>query len=124
MRLRYSFAALAIGISSLAQAAIDPQYQYLSALPAPQDTLVLPLIDATRLEPAGTLAAASGTAFDRLFLEMMIAHHRGAVSMTNNLLRWYGTASDPEMNQFTSDVVSDQNAEIARMNRRLATLSQ
>ena len=43
MRLRYSFAALAIGISSLAQAAIDPQYQYLSALPAPQDTLVLPL---------------------------------------------------------------------------------
>lgn len=70
------------------------------------------------------LAAAEGTAFDRLFLEMMIAHHRGAVSMTNNLLRWYGTASDPEMNQFTSDVVSDQNAEIARMNRRLATLSQ
>ena len=44
MRLRYSVAALAIGISSLAQAAIDPQYQYLSALPAPQDTLVLPLL--------------------------------------------------------------------------------
>lgn len=70
------------------------------------------------------LAAAEGTAFDRLFLQLMIAHHRGAVSMTENLLTWHGTASDPEMNQFTSDVVSDQNAEITRMNMRLASLSQ
>ncbi|WP_430458293.1 leucyl aminopeptidase [Rheinheimera sp.] len=43
MRLRHSFAMLAIGLSGLAQAAIDPQYQYLNALPAAQDTLVLPL---------------------------------------------------------------------------------
>lgn len=70
------------------------------------------------------LAAAEGTAFDRMFLQLMIAHHRGAVDMTENLLNWYGTASDPEMNQFTSDVVSDQRAEITRMNKRLATLSQ
>ncbi|ANY19465.1 hypothetical protein A6F68_00940 [Tsuneonella dongtanensis] len=70
------------------------------------------------------LAAAEGTAFDRQFLQLMIAHHRGAVDMTRNLLEWYGTASDPEMNKFTADVVSDQNAEITRMNRRLASLSQ
>ncbi len=70
------------------------------------------------------LAAAEGPAFDRMFLQMMIAHHRGAVDMTRNLLNWYGTASDPEMNQFTADVISDQNAEITRMNRRLAGLSQ
>lgn len=70
------------------------------------------------------LAAAEGIAFDRLFLQLMIAHHRGAVDMTRNLLMWYGTASDPEMNQFTADVVSDQNAEITRMNKRLASLSQ
>jgi leucyl aminopeptidase len=43
MRLRYSFAVLALSISGLTQAAIDPQYQYLNALPATQDTLVLPL---------------------------------------------------------------------------------
>lgn len=43
MRLRHSFALLAMGLSSLAQAAIDPQYQYLNALPSAQDTLVLPL---------------------------------------------------------------------------------
>ena len=69
------------------------------------------------------LAASKDTAFDRMFLELMIAHHRGAVSMTENLLDWYGTASDPEMNQFTADVISDQQAEITRMNKRLATLS-
>ncbi|MGX7925105.1 DUF305 domain-containing protein [Tsuneonella sp. HG094] len=69
------------------------------------------------------LAASKDTAFDRMFLQLMISHHRGAVTMTKNLLDWYGTASDPEMNQFTADVVSDQEAEITRMNKRLATLS-
>lgn len=43
MSIRHCFGLLAIGITSLAQAAIDPQYQYHSVVPATQDTLVLPL---------------------------------------------------------------------------------
>lgn len=74
-------------------------------------------------EQMAQLAASSGTAFDRLFLQLMIPHHRGALDMVNELLDQQGTAYDPVMFQFTSDVVSDQKAEIERMNKVLAGLS-
>ena len=41
-----------------------------------------------------SLAGAEGVAFDRLFLELMIKHHRGAVTMVENLLRQPGAAQD------------------------------
>ncbi|MXO86246.1 DUF305 domain-containing protein [Altererythrobacter aurantiacus] len=69
------------------------------------------------------LAAARGTAFDRMFLELMIPHHAGAVEMVNVLHRQPGTAYEPVTFEFTNEVVSDQNAEIERMNKLLATLS-
>jgi uncharacterized protein (DUF305 family) len=75
-------------------------------------------------EQMAALAAAQGTAFDRQFLELMIAHHKGAVDMTHDLLDQPGTAYDPTMQRFTDDVVKDQQAEIDRMNSALAGLSQ
>ncbi len=69
------------------------------------------------------LAAANGTAFDRLFLELMVAHHLGAVDMVDELHGVSGSAYDPVMYEFTNDVVSDQWSEIDRMNATLATLS-
>ena len=69
------------------------------------------------------LAAASGTAFDTLFLQLMVAHHKGAIDMVDVLLESPGSAYDPVMFEFTNDVVSDQNAEIDRMNAVLAGLS-
>ena len=69
------------------------------------------------------LAAANGTAFDRLFLQLMVEHHRGAVTMVDELHRAPGSAYDPVMFEFTNEVVTDQEAEIDRMNATLATLS-
>jgi uncharacterized protein (DUF305 family) len=69
------------------------------------------------------LAAANGTAFDRLFLQLMIPHHKGALDMVEDLLGKQGSAYDPAMFQFTSDVTTDQKAEIERMNKVLAGLS-
>ncbi len=69
------------------------------------------------------LAAANGTAFDRLFLRLMVEHHRGAVTMVDDLHGTSGSAYDPVMYEFTNDVVTDQKAEIDRMNATLATLS-
>ncbi|MFM5885817.1 MAG: DUF305 domain-containing protein, partial [Novosphingobium sp.] len=74
-------------------------------------------------EQMAALAAASGTAFDRLFLQLMIPHHRGALDMVGDLLEAPGTAYDPAMFQFTTDVTNDQKAEIERMNKTLAGLS-
>ncbi len=69
------------------------------------------------------LAAASGTEFDRLFLQLMVAHHRGAVTMVDDLHGQSGSAYDPVMFEFTNEVVTDQKSEIDRMNSVLAGLS-
>jgi uncharacterized protein (DUF305 family) len=74
-------------------------------------------------EQMAALAAAEGTAFDQLFLELMIRHHEGAVKMVEELLKQPGSAYDPVLFQFTTDVTNDQTAEVERMNALLASLS-
>lgn len=69
------------------------------------------------------LAAASGVAFDSLFLSLMVAHHDGALKMVDELLKYSGTAYDPVMAQFVDDVKREQKNEIERMNVELAGLS-
>ena len=69
------------------------------------------------------LAAATGTAFDRLFLQLMITHHEGAVTMVEELHERPGAAYDPVLFEFTTDVTNDQTAEIERMHAVLITLS-
>ncbi|MGX7953662.1 DUF305 domain-containing protein [Tsuneonella sp. HG249] len=75
-------------------------------------------------EQMAALAAANGTAFDRMFLRLMTAHHQGAVDMVEELHEQPGTAYDPVMFEFTSEVVTDQKAEIDRMNSVAASLSR
>ncbi|MEL6874776.1 MAG: DUF305 domain-containing protein [Pseudomonadota bacterium] len=70
------------------------------------------------------LAEVRGTAFDKMFLELMIAHHEGAIDMVDELLEVPGTAYDPVMAQFADDVKRDQKSEIERMNAVLGSLSQ
>ena len=61
------------------------------------------------------LRAASGPAFDRLFLQDMIRHHEGALVMAQSLMDSPMAAQEPEIFRFASDVDADQRAEIARM---------
>ena len=74
-------------------------------------------------EEMESLAEADGVAFDRLFLELMIKHHRGALTMVENLLGQRGAAQDSQLFAFTSDITADQTAEINRMDAMLAELS-
>ncbi|MBA3260103.1 MAG: DUF305 domain-containing protein, partial [Gemmatimonadales bacterium] len=61
------------------------------------------------------LAEARGSEFDRLFLTLMIQHHRGAVSMVERLFGTRGAAQDETVFKFANDVHVDQSTEIARM---------
>lgn len=61
------------------------------------------------------LAAATGAEFDRLFLELMIRHHEGALVMVDELFATPGGGDDPEMYSIASEVDSDQRMEIDRM---------
>jgi len=74
-------------------------------------------------EQMADLAQADGTDFDRMFLELMITHHEGAVKMVEELLEQPGSAYDPVLFEFTTDVTNDQASEIERMNALLASLS-
>ena len=61
------------------------------------------------------LAAATGPAFDRLFFELMVRHHEGALSMAGDLLAAPGGTAEPDVFQFVADLEADQGAEIDRM---------
>ncbi|MGJ8688298.1 MAG: DUF305 domain-containing protein [Gammaproteobacteria bacterium] len=69
------------------------------------------------------LAQADGANFDTLFLQLMIEHHKGAIEMVENLLDQRGSAQDSVLYEFTTEVTSDQNSEIERMNAMLAGFS-
>ena len=61
------------------------------------------------------LAGARGSEFDRLFLELMIQHHEGAITMVEELFGSSGAGQVSEVYQFASEVESDQRMEIDRM---------
>ena len=69
------------------------------------------------------LAESKSTDFDRLFLQLMITHHDGAIKMVNELRKQPGSTYDPLLNEFASDVTNDQAVEIERMNALLIGLS-
>jgi uncharacterized protein (DUF305 family) len=69
------------------------------------------------------LGQARAVEFDRLFLELMITHHQGALTMVGNLLSQSGSAQDSLLFAFTSDITADQSIEIDRMDGMLSGLS-
>jgi uncharacterized protein (DUF305 family) len=66
------------------------------------------------------LEAATGPEFERLFLELMIRHHAGAITMVEQLFATDGAGQESELYQFATDVDADQRMEIDRMRRMLA----
>lgn len=65
------------------------------------------------------LGAASGAAFDRMFLEMMIDHHTGAVEMGQTELR---DGENPDARALAQKIIDTQQAEISRMQDLLTTI--
>lgn len=63
------------------------------------------------------LEAASGAGFDRMFLEMMVEHHRGAVTMAQRELE--EGEFDPAQ-ELAQSIIDGQNQEIQQMERLLA----
>ncbi len=68
------------------------------------------------------LDAARGTEFDKHFLQFMIQHHQGAITMVNELFASAGGGQDDVTYKFASDVYADQGTEIDRMQKMLFQL--
>ena len=97
----------------------DPHAGHHGHAPDPNSPLMAGMLSPAQM---AQLAAASGPAFDRLFLEGMIRHHQGALDMVEDLLSAPDTAEDPMLSDFASSVTADQSAEILRMQSILSGL--
>jgi uncharacterized protein (DUF305 family) len=69
-------------------------------------------------EELTALNAATGSTFDRLWLEGMTEHHDGAIHMVQMI----EDAENAEVKAFGTKVIADQSAQIAQMKKMLASL--
>ncbi|MFF5209550.1 DUF305 domain-containing protein [Streptosporangium sp. NPDC000396] len=67
----------------------------------------------------GKLQAAKGAEFDRMFAKLMIAHHRGAITMAKTEQE---QGASPEAKELAKTVETAQQAEIAQMQKLLDRL--
>jgi uncharacterized protein (DUF305 family) len=58
------------------------------------------------------LKAARGDAFDRLFIDMMVSHHEGAIKMSVDVL---GAGRNEQIQELANNIATEQRIEIARM---------
>lgn len=63
------------------------------------------------------LTSATGTAFDRMFIEMMSAHHQGAIAMAQAVLT---AGVDPQIRELARNIAFEQAVEINRMREVLS----
>ena len=97
------------------------------AVPQPDpEHMMMPGMDSSHMMP-GMLSAeqlaqldrARGPDFDQLFLQLMIQHHQGAITMVNQLFA-AGSGEEEPVYKMASSVYADQTTEIERMQRMLA----
>ena len=65
------------------------------------------------------LETASGTAFDRMFLQMMTTHHQGAIQMAKTE---QADGSNPQALALAKSIETSQTAEVAEMSKMLQNL--
>jgi len=69
--------------------------------------------------PDGRPGQARGAGFDRMWLEMMIEHHQGAVAVARTEL---AQGSNPDSKKLARFIVDAQSAEITQMSSMMATI--
>jgi uncharacterized protein (DUF305 family) len=65
------------------------------------------------------LEAAKGTAFDRMFAQMMIAHHNGAIAMARDE---QAKGANPQAKALAVTIEKTQTAEVAKLQQILNRL--
>ncbi|BCB91528.1 DUF305 domain-containing protein [Phytohabitans suffuscus] len=58
------------------------------------------------------LAGLRGDAFDKMFVDMMVAHHEGAIAMATDVLTH---GRDERINELATGIAAEQQAEISRL---------
>lgn len=122
--------ALATQIEAAQQPEIDTMSSWLQAWgeKVPEDMTGMSGMDhgaATQMpgmmtdQQMADLRAANGTAFDRMFLQMMTEHHQGAVTMSQ---QEQAAGHNPDAIALAKKIIADQTAEITDMQALLGEL--
>lgn len=92
----------------------------MDMMPGMEHALMPGMLTAAQL---AELDSARGPEFDRKFLTFMILHHRGALSMVQDLFDTNGAAQGDDIFLLASNINADQQAEIDRMSRMLTAMA-
>lgn len=102
-----------------------PEMQQMTTLlagfgkPAPSATMSHSMPGLMTPQQMTELTGLSGAAFDKMWLQMMVEHHQGAITMANDELK-NGTNADAKA--MAQAIVTAQQAEITTMNGMLAKM--
>jgi uncharacterized protein (DUF305 family) len=96
---------------------VSPPMQHMHGTHASGHSMLMPGMLTPKQMDA--LKNAKGKEFDRLFLNGMIQHHNGALTMVKDLFDTAGAGQDAELFNFATDVDSGQRAEIRAMETML-----
>jgi uncharacterized protein (DUF305 family) len=111
-----------IDLATRIQAAQEPEIEQMTAwLTAAGEPLTMDMSEGHDMsdmegmmtaEQMDALAIATGTEFDQMWLEMMIAHHQGAISQSETVK---ANGSNPDVLALADQIITAQQAEIAEM---------
>lgn len=107
------------------KAAQDPEIQAMQGWlkswgkPAPTGGMAHAMPGIMSEEDMKKLEAAKGKEFDKLFAQLMIAHHNGAIEMARTELQ---DGANPEAKELAKAIETAQQAEVAQMQKLLDRL--
>ncbi len=123
-----SAGAEVIDLATRIQAAQEPEIEQMTAwLTAAGEPLTMDMSEGHDMsdmdgmmtaEQMDALAAATGADFDQMWLEMMIAHHEGAISQSETVK---ANGSNPDVLALADQIITAQQAEIAEMQTLLGS---
>lgn len=88
--------------------------QWYAGKPEAMNMEMSGMMDSMRGMDMNKMNAASGNEFDLMFIDMMIPHHQGAVTMAREALT---KAEHPEIKRLAQQIIDAQEREITQMNK-------
>lgn len=112
-------------LATAIEGAQSPEMQQMTTLlasfgkPAPSAMMHHAMAGIMTPQQMTALEAASGTAFDKMWLQMMIEHHQGAIDMSQDELK---NGTNPDVKKMAQTIITAQQGEIDKMKAMLAAM--
>lgn len=96
----------------------DPESAYMMMM---QDPMMIEMMGMATQAELDQLETLSGTAFDKLFLQLMIDHHQGAIDMCVQVMTH---GQEPVLQSMANEMLTTQSTQIFQMQAMLTEIDQ